>query len=115
MEIKKTYKNVNPELLFDEVKDFVEKHGAEPGESMLQTYSLPDGASHIVRSTATFKVREERGGAMAEGIRLHIVGSTVGETKMMLDIDERLVAQEKIAALQSDLEFMFGSYEVKPK
>ena len=115
MEIRKTYKNVNPELLFDEVKGFVEKQGAEPGESTVQTYSIPGGSSHIMRGNAVFKVRDEQGGAAKEGIRLHIVGSAVEETRLMLDIDEKLVPEAKVAALEADLDFMFGSYEAKPK
>ena len=33
MHIKKTYKEANPELLYDEVRDFVPKQGAVIGES----------------------------------------------------------------------------------
>ena len=43
------------------------------------------------------------------------MGSAKGETKLMLDIDEKLFSQDKISALQDDLDFIFGSYEVKPK
>jgi hypothetical protein len=31
----------------------------------------------------------------------------------MLDVDERLFPAEKAAALQGDLDFIFGTYEVK--
>jgi len=31
----------------------------------------------------------------------------------MLDIDEKLFFGEKVSALQDDLDFVFGSYEVK--
>jgi len=31
----------------------------------------------------------------------------------MLDIDEKLFSEKKISALQDDLNFIFGSYEVK--
>jgi len=41
------------------------------------------------------------------------VGSAKGETKVMFDIDEGLFSREKINALQNDLNFIFGSYEVK--
>jgi len=50
-----------------------------------------------------------------ESVRAHMVGSAVGETKLMLDINESLFPQEKIKALQEDLDFIFGSYEVKVK
>jgi len=36
-----------------------------------------------------------------------------GETKLMIDVDEKLFPQEKFSALQADLDFIFGSYEVK--
>jgi hypothetical protein len=31
----------------------------------------------------------------------------------MIDVDDKLFAQEKLNALQADLDFIFGSYEVK--
>jgi len=36
-----------------------------------------------------------------------------GETKVMFDIDEKLFPGEKVSALQADLDFIFGSYEVE--
>jgi len=36
-----------------------------------------------------------------------------GETKLMINADETLFPPEKLAALQSDLDFILGSYEVK--
>jgi hypothetical protein len=116
MQIRKTYKDVNPELLFDEVRDFVQKQGAIIDEAKLETYSLAsDSSSFISRGTLTFKTHDEPGKAEKECLRAHIVGSARGETKVMLDIDEALFPQEKIAALQEDLDFIFGSYEVKPR
>jgi len=114
MQIKKTYKEVNPELLYDEVRDFIQKQGAIIGEAKLETYSLPsDSSSFISRGTLIFKIHNEPGKAENECLRVHIVGSAKGETKVMLDIDEKLFPQEKISALQDDLGFIFGSYEVK--
>jgi hypothetical protein len=110
MQIRKTYKEVKPELLYDEVRDFVVKQGATVGEAKLETYSLPsDSSSFISRGTLTFNM----GGAGKECLRAHIVGSARGETKLMLDINEELFLQEKVSALQKDLDFIFGSYEVK--
>ncbi len=115
MQIKKTYKEVNPELLYDEIRDFIQKQGGIIGEAKLETYSLPsDSSSFISRGTLTFKVHHESGKAEKECLRAHIVGSARGETKVMLDIDEKLFPQEKVSALQADLDFIFGSYEVKP-
>ena len=108
-QIRKTYNEVNPELLYAEIRDFILKHGASLGENKLETYTLPDqSASFISRSTLTFRCEPDR-----ECIRVHIVGSARGETKLMLDVDEALFPQEKLSALQNDLDFIFGSYEVK--
>lgn len=114
MQIRKTYKDVKPELLYDEIRDLVLKQGAVIGEAKLETYSLPtDSSSFISRGTLTFGIHGEPGKAEKECLRVHIVGSAIGETKVMLDIDEELFSEEKVSALQSDLDFIFGSYEVK--
>ena len=109
MQIKKTYNGVKPELLYDEVRDFVLKQGVTVGEAKLETYSLPtDSSSFIYRGTLTFNIK---GGK--ECLRVHIVGSDRGETKLMLDINEQLFNQDRVSALQEDMDFIFGSYEVK--
>jgi len=114
MQIKKTYKEVNPELLYHEIRDFTLKQGTVIGEAKLETYSLPsDSSSSISRGTLTFKIQDESGKAEKECLRAHVVGSAKGETKLMLDIDEKLFSEEKVAALQDDLDFIFGSYEIK--
>jgi len=114
MQIRKTYKKVNPELLYAEIKDFVLKQGVNPGEAKLETYALPsDSSSFISRGTLTFNAQGESGKAEKECLRAHIVGSAKTETKVMLDIDEKLFPAEKISALQEDLDFIFGSYEMK--
>jgi hypothetical protein len=116
MQIRKTYKEVNPELLYQEIKDFAQKQGAVVGESKLETYSLPsDSSSFISRGTLSFKVPGESTQTERECLRVHIVGSAKGETKLMLDIDDKLFPQAKVSALQDDLDFIFGSYEVKPR
>jgi len=111
MQIKKTYLNVQPGLLYDELKDFIMKQGAAPGETKFDTYSLPtDSSSFITRGTLSFK-----SDAGKECLRAHLVGTAVGETKLMLDINESLFSPEKIKALIEDIDFIFSSYEVKPK
>jgi len=114
MQIRKTYKAVNPELLYDEIRDFVLKQGVSLGEVKMETYPLPnDSSSFVSRGTLTFKTQGEPGKAEKECLRVHVVGSAKTETKVMLDIDEKLFSTEKVAALQEDLDFIFGSYEVK--
>jgi len=114
MQIRKTYHDIKPELLYDEIRDLILKQGAVIGEAKLETYSLPtDSSSFISRGTLTFEIQGEPDKAGKECLRAHIVGSAKGETKVMLDIDEKLFPQEKVSALQDDLNFIFGSYEVK--
>lgn len=114
MQIRKTYNAVSPELLYAEIRDFTMKQGASLGEDKMETYTLPDeSASFISRGTLTFNVKVEGGKAEKECLRVHMVGSARGETKLMIDVDEKLFSQEKLAALQTDLDFIFGSYEVK--
>ncbi len=116
MQIRKTYKEVNPELLYHEIRDFTQKQGVIIDEAKFETYSLPsDSSSFISRGTLTFKIQDKSGKTEKECLRAHIVGSAKGETKLMLDIDEKLFPQQKASALQDDLDFIFGSYEVKPR
>ena len=116
MQIRKTYSGVNPDLLFDEIRDFVLKQGLALGERKIETYVLPgESAKFISRGTMTFNATGEAAKPGKECVRAHIVGSASGETKMMLDIDDKLFALDKVAALQDDLDFIFGSYEVKPQ
>jgi hypothetical protein len=108
MQIKKTYQEVNPELLNAEVKDFILKQGASPGESKLETYTLPnESAIFGTRSTMTFNISGK------EGVRVHLVGTARGETKLMIDVDENLFPKEKITAMEADIDFIFKSYEAE--
>ena len=112
MQIKKTYVGVAPDLLYDEVRDFVQKQGAIVNEAKVETYSIPgDSSSFISRGTLIFKIHSKAVKGEEECLRAHIVGSAKGETKLMLDINEKLFSQEKVSALQEDLNFIFASYE----
>lgn len=114
MQIRKTYHDLQPELLYDEVRDFTLKQGAIIGESKFETYSLPsDSSSFISRGTLAFKIKGKPGETEKECVRAHIVGSARDETKLMLDIDENLFPQQKVSALQEDLNFIFASYETE--
>ena len=113
MQIRKTYKEVNPELLYHEIRDFILKQGAIIDEAKLETYSLPsDSSSFISRGTLTFKIEGKQGKAEKECLTVHIVGSAKGETRVIFDIAEALFPQAKLDALLNDLDFIFGSYEV---
>ena len=114
MQIRKMYQNINPELLYDVVKDFALKQGAVVEEAKLETYLLPgDTSSFISRGTLTFKIKSEPGKGGKECLRVHIVGSAKDETRVVFDIDEGLFPRGKVNALQNDLNFIFSSYEVK--
>jgi hypothetical protein len=70
IQIRKTYKEVNPELLNGELKDLILTQGATLGENKLETFTLPDeSADFISRMTMTFKTNDK------ESIRVHTVGS----------------------------------------
>jgi type II restriction/modification system DNA methylase subunit YeeA len=115
MQIRKTYREVNPQLLYHEVRDFILKQGAIVSDAKLETYSSPkDSSTFISRGTLTFKMQDKSGKAGSECLSVHIIGSARDETKLMLDIDDKLFTRQKLSALQDDLDFIFGSYEVKP-
>lgn len=107
VQIRKTYRSINPEMLCDEIRALVQKQGVIAGESKLQTYPLLSGATQS-RVTMVFKTKDKKECGTA-----HIVGSPKGETKIILDIDETSLSKEKFSALQEDLDFILGSYEVK--
>jgi len=109
MQIRKTYYELNPELLYAEIRDFVLKQGVVLGEAKMETYASPgDSSTFVSRGTLTFNTQGK------ECLRAHVVGSARGETKVMLDIDDNLFPREKVAVLQDDLDFIFSSYEVQP-
>ena len=113
MQIRKTYKMVSPELLYAEIRDFTLKQGVNLAENKMETYTLPDeSASFGTRATLTFNAKGA-GGTEKECLRAHIVGVAKGETKLMIDVDDKVLPADKIAALQSDLDFFFSSSEVK--
>jgi hypothetical protein len=108
MQIKKTYKDLNPTLLYSEIKEFVQRQGVSLGQNRLETYSIPtDSSTFIYRGTLTFMVEGQ------EGLRAHIIGTGSGETKLILDSVDSLFPQEKVIALEDDLNFMLSSYELK--
>jgi len=112
IQIRKTYRGVSPEMLLDETRDLAQKEGLIVGAAKVQTYPLLSGSTQS-RVTLVFKMQAERPEDQKECGSAHIIGSPAGETKMMLDLDETLISQEKISALQKNLDFILGSYELK--
>ena len=112
MQIRKTYKGLNPQVLYDDLKDFVLKQGTVLSTNKLETYSMPeDSSTFIYRGTMTFKNAQ----STKECAQVHILGSDKSEIKLMMDVDETCLPKDKVTALQDDLDFVFGSYEQKPK
>jgi hypothetical protein len=112
IQIKKTYKGLNPGMLCDEVQNLLQKQGVMAVETESQTYGLPSGDTQS-RTTLALKTEAEQEKDQRECGRAHILGSPLGETKMLLDVDETLFPQEKLSAFQNDLDFILGSYELK--
>jgi hypothetical protein len=112
IQIRKTYRGANPEMVRDEVQDLAQKQGIIVSDAKLQTYPLLSGATQS-RVTLVFKTQGERSEDQNECGTAHIIGSPVGETKILLDMDENLLSQEKISVLQENLDFILGSYEIK--
>ncbi|MBI4295003.1 MAG: hypothetical protein HY669_02410 [Chloroflexi bacterium] len=111
IQIKKTYKGVNPELLLAEVRDLILKQGVVLDQSKLETYSTPGATVHISRGILSFKIAATPGEAEQECIRVHIIGSAMDNTKVLLDVDNGLFPPDKVKALEEDMVFIFGSYE----
>jgi len=108
MQIRKSYTDINPELLYAEIKDFALKQGLTLGENKQETYTIPDESANFVsRGNLSFSTK---GG---ECLRVHIVGSKRGETKLMIDTDDKLFPNKKLQALQEDLDFVVRSYEAE--
>ena len=111
-QITKTYRGINPAMLYDEVRGLAQKLGLIVDEAKQQTYSLPSGSTQS-RVTLTLQTQGEKTKDQQICGDAHIIGSPAGETKMLLDLDENILSQEKISALQKDLDFILGSYEVE--
>jgi len=111
VQIRKVYQNLNPELLYDGIKDFGVKYGLIVHDSKITTSAVPgDSSSFIYRGSVSF-VLEDKPSKPIECLIVNLLGSDKGETKVIMDFNEELLTREKLDAFQSDLEFMFGSYE----
>ena len=60
MQIRKTYMEVNPELLYAEIRDFALKQDLSLSDNKMETYTLPDqSASFVSRVTIHMSVEPE--------------------------------------------------------
>jgi|WetSurMetagenome_2_1015567.scaffolds.fasta_scaffold01479_4 hypothetical protein len=111
MQIRKTYLNLKPDLLFNELKDFGLKQGTTLGENRLETFALStDSTGFISRGTLSFL-----NGSGKQCFRAHLVGVAAGETKLMIDTDDSVFPPEKTKLFMDDIDFIFASYESKPQ
>ncbi len=108
MQIHKTYININPTILFDEIKEFILRHGVTLDQNIMETYSVPgDSSTFVYRGTLTIRMQNK------EALRAHLIGTDRGETKLMLESNDELFPAETVKTLEDDLRFMLGSYEPK--
>jgi hypothetical protein len=106
MQIRKIYQEINPTLLYDEIKEYAQNQGLNPDQSKMETYSMPsDSSRFIYRGTLTFRSQGK------EALRAHIMGTDKADTKLMLDSDDALFSPARMAAMEKDLDFLLGSYE----
>jgi hypothetical protein len=112
IQIKKSYRGLNTGMLYDEVQGLLQKHGIMAVETESQTYGLPSGDTQS-RTTLALKTQADQEKDQKECGSVRILGSPQGEIKMLLDIDEAIFPQEKLSAFQNNLDFIFGSYEIK--
>ena len=109
VQLRKTYRGISPEMLSDEIRDLMREQEVVVGEIRSQTYALPSGMTQT-RISFVCKTKGETEEQHGVG---RIVALPDGETKMVLDMDEVLLPEEKLSVFQKNLDFLFGSYEVK--
>jgi hypothetical protein len=114
MQIRKIYRNVKPALIYDQIKDLAIKQGTVVKDAKLYTSASPDDTSlFISRGTLAFSMESGPEKSAKEVLTINLLGSDKGETRVIFDIDEKLFSQDRLNMLQSDLDFILGSYEVK--
>ncbi|MDY7019441.1 MAG: hypothetical protein SU899_05165 [Chloroflexota bacterium] len=112
VQIKKTYRGINPEMLCDEIRGLAQKKGLLAGETTEQTYSLPSGTTQS-RITLVFKIQDKQTEEQKECGSVNIVSLPGGEANLLLELEETVLAEEKVSAFKEDLDFALDSYEVK--
>ncbi len=107
VQVKKTYRGLNPEMLYDEVRDLAARRGLITDHVPMQTYSISSGATQS-RVTAQFRTQDKRPCGS-----LHVLGTAGGDARMTLEMDDATLSAETMQLLRDDIDFMLGSYEVK--
>ncbi len=107
VQVNKTYRALNVELIYDEVRDLVSRRGLVPVPTTVQTYGIPSGAT---QQRVTMQIETSEGRNCGS---LLILGAANGDARMTLEFDEAIVSADAIKAVQSDIDFMFGPHEVQ--
>lgn len=107
IQARKTYRKLSPEMLYDEIRGLISRHGLHVEENKLQTYGVPSGATQS-RVAATITTED---GAVCGNV--HVVGSAGGDARMTIDLDGSVVSEDTVDALKADIDFMLGAYEVR--
>ena len=108
MQVRKTYKGLNPTLLYDELREIIPGYGLQLTQNKLETYSIPGNSSlFIYRGSLGFSIEGK------ECLRVNLMSEDKVETRLILDTDDQLLPDEKISAIIGELDFMMGKYEVK--
>ena len=47
MQIRKTYRDINPTILYDEIREFVLRQGVTLDQNRMETYSMPTDSSTL--------------------------------------------------------------------
>lgn len=106
IQLRKTYRKLNPDLLYDEIRGLLSRHGLSTREDRMQTYSIASGET---QSRVTAPVQDGSGKQCGT---LHILGSSGTDVRMTITLDEDNVSQDTVSALQGDVDFILGSHEV---
>lgn len=118
MQIQKRYKGINPELVYEELRDILQRHRAVIDQQK-SFKEQPAGGGLRGTLVAKFPVEVERSGLLGtrkeleerEAISARILGMTEGVTSLLIRIDESVVARGNISEMMSDLDFVGKPYE----
>jgi|WetSurMetagenome_2_1015567.scaffolds.fasta_scaffold01849_5 hypothetical protein len=103
MQIRKTFKNLQPELLCCELKDFPLWQGITSGEDKLDTFSTPiDSSPTIFQGSLSLKTSTQ---PQKECVRNHMQGTTEADT-VAGDIDEVVLNPKQEGEVHPDIVVM---------
>lgn len=105
IKITRTYKNIDPEMLYAELADIASRHGGTVDTDQSSKEVTAGGGvrgSIVVTFPKVMQIM---------GLGARIFGMTGGETKLSLGINEDVVPADKIKRIEEDLDFVAKGYE----